>query len=390
MKKLNKAFNFLELCKNMSGGGGYVKWLTSHILRAIPLFFARVVACISARFGKQSSVCRAFTLVELLVVIAIIGILIALLLPAVQAAREAARRMQCSNNLKQLGLAVHNYHDTNTSLPPVGAPVTITASNAGTYRDAPSWVQRLFPFMELQPQYDVLLSAFNPSGTVWSRGVNPIRAANAQCAALYDTKINAFQCPTHGGTFLNYTSVLTGYNRWYLCYLANAGPNRYNDTSITVDGITYRGAPFDWGGNGEQFGRITDGLSNTLFFAEVTPPLESNGTYTSYADGNGNDGFGFTGLATPNTDKNVGDGIYDHIYAAGTGWTGKVGRGGKADAPNGVSQHYEQAMTARSFHTGGVNVALGDGSVQFVSDTIQRAIWLAASASNDGQSVTLP
>jgi prepilin-type processing-associated H-X9-DG protein len=330
-------------------------------------------------------------LVELLVVIAIIGVLIALLLPAVQAAREAARRMQCANNLRQLGIAVHNHHDANKSMPLVGASTMATISYVATWRDTPTWKQRLFPFMELQPQYDVLLSAFNPPDSVWLKPSQQIRMANADCAAIYDTKINTFQCPTHGGTYLNYSSTNTTSNRWYICYLANAGPNRYNNTSITVDSIAYNGAPFTWGnGEGEQFGKITDGLSNTLFFAEVTPPIKSQGNYTSYADGGNEDGFGFTGLATPNTNKNIGDGVYDHIYAAGTGWTGQVGLGGKADSPNGVSQHYEQAVTARSFHNGGVNVTLGDGSVRFVSDTIQRAAWLAASAASDGQATTLP
>jgi prepilin-type N-terminal cleavage/methylation domain-containing protein len=120
--------------------GGYVKWFIYHVLRAISLFFARVIASISAQFGKLSFVRRTFTLVELLVVIAIIGILIALLLPAVQAAREAARRMQCSNNLKQMGLAVHNFHDSRQGLP----PAIICQWRMGLF-------PLLFPYMEQQP-----------------------------------------------------------------------------------------------------------------------------------------------------------------------------------------------------------------------------------------------
>jgi prepilin-type N-terminal cleavage/methylation domain-containing protein len=384
--KINIDFTANVNLGKQGGGGRIFKFGNRNFYSAIPNYCNDNSAGISP---KPPFVSFGFTLVELLVVIAIIGVLIALLLPAVQAAREAARRMKCLNNLKQLGIAVHNHHDTNNALPSVGSPVTITASNHFNYRDAPSWMQRLFPFMEMQPQYDVLLSAFNPPDTVWSMQVSAIRA-NANCAALYDTKINTMQCPTHGGTFLNYSTTATQYNRWYICYLANAGPNRYNNTSITVNSITYSGAPFMWNVPGEQFGKITDGLSNTLLFAEVTPPLTSTGVYTSYADGGGNDCFGFTGLATPNTDKNMSDGVYDYIFAAGTGWTGKIGRGGKADDPNGVSYHYEQAVTARSFHNGGVCAALGDGSIRFVNDTIQRAAWLAASASTDGQAITLP
>src|SRR6478609_1809939 len=92
---------------------------------------------------------RAFTLVELLVVIAIIGVLVALLLPAVQAARESARRMQCSNKLKQLGLAIHNYHDTSLVFPPQSLPAHGSTNAWG-------WGPLIFPFIELKPLYDTI------------------------------------------------------------------------------------------------------------------------------------------------------------------------------------------------------------------------------------------
>src|SRR5258705_7417636 len=98
---------------------------------------------------RRISRCRAFTLVELLVVIAIIGVLVALLLPAVQAARESARRMQCSNKLKQLGLAMHNYHDTSQVFPPQGLPAHGSTSTWG-------WGPLIFPYIELKPLYDTI------------------------------------------------------------------------------------------------------------------------------------------------------------------------------------------------------------------------------------------
>src|SRR5687768_10363718 len=108
---------------------------------------------------------RAFTLVELLVVIAIIGVLVALLLPAVQAAREAARRSSCANNLKQLGLAMHNYHDTYKVLPVQSFP-------AHGSNNAWGWGPMIFPFIELQPLYDTIRPNFNQPSPCVSPGPN--------------------------------------------------------------------------------------------------------------------------------------------------------------------------------------------------------------------------
>jgi prepilin-type N-terminal cleavage/methylation domain-containing protein len=150
--------------------------------------FARVVACVSARFGKRSSVRRAFTLVELLVVIAIIGILIALLLPAVQAAREAARRMQCSNNLKQMGLAVHNFHDTYNGCP----PYHLEAARAGTFCF-------LFSFSEQQQLWEMIVNAKDNTA---DKGLNVNLYGNWWQNQLTDAERKAFgsvswmKCPT--------------------------------------------------------------------------------------------------------------------------------------------------------------------------------------------------
>src|SRR3954469_1594045 len=138
----------------------------------------------SPRIRKSLSLALGFTLVELLVVIAIIGVLVALLLPAVQAAREAARRMQCTNNLRQLGLALHNYHDVNLTFPLNYRPVA-----GGTY----SWMQAILPYIEQQNLY----SQITIGGTV----------ALANNTMVANTPIKTFRCPSDG---LNQNGMMTG------------------------------------------------------------------------------------------------------------------------------------------------------------------------------------
>ncbi|MCL4191393.1 MAG: DUF1559 domain-containing protein, partial [Thermoguttaceae bacterium] len=210
---------------------------------------------------------RGFTLVELLVVIAIIGILIALLLPAVQAAREAARRSQCTNNLKQLALAVHNFHDVNKKFPPsshsrmfwelfkdpAGAstwPDTGTGGRFGWERMG--YLTQILPYAEQQALYDQVIAYTKENRRPWSRN----NFANGQPGA-YRSVVATFLCPSD-------PTVKTGDDVAFTSYHANHG-----DIWMNWDWWEWRG-PF---GNGQRnecsFATLKDGSSNTIMLAEV-------------------------------------------------------------------------------------------------------------------------
>ena len=369
---------------------------------------------------RTKRISHGFTLVELLVVIAIIGILIALLLPAVQAAREAARRMQCTNNLKQLALGVHNYVDVHREvIMPACAFSSYTwdsqLNDPGTHSyhnlGEPSWYYRIMPFIELQSAYDVFISGGeelerDTGRSMWSQGVHSwgyqgTEAASthpgcAQSIAIIQTKFPTFQCPSHGGTFMDNTQWHSAaYKRWYGCYAANIGSGQYNadafsDDAYTLIGIANPGVTRGLMRHGDisTLSKATDGLSNTVLFAEVTPPTTSS-NWVVYGDVSTSYGCGFSGWVLPNATKNIPGLPYDIIH--GSDWVlGEVGRGGKADPPTASwnpGVHW-QTHASRSFHTGGVNAALGDGSVRFVSETIDRAAWIYATNAQDGRAST--
>ncbi|MBA2113787.1 DUF1559 family PulG-like putative transporter [Bremerella alba] len=314
---------------------------------------------------------KAFTLVELLVVIAIIGVLIALLLPAVQQAREAARRMQCNNQLKQFALAMHNYHDTAGKLPSGsrwkgGFPGSSTNPKhpaGGTWVDDQSWSQPLLPFLEQNALADLIDPKVNWMSN--ESGENTNEAARR-------VKVDAFECPS-GGMILNAPEV-PQFVRWKGNYVINFGNTDYGQQ--TKSSVTFKGAPFRQGVN-QQFRDIKDGLSNTLLMSECIP-MESDPIHGGYTRSAG--GQQFTTWLSPNSSA------CDEITRKGptTEEQAQV-QFCSIELAGDWSEIHKQVLAARSWHPGGVQAAHCDGSVRFVSETIDLDVWRGMSTSSGSE-----
>lgn len=291
----------------------------------------------------QSSLGRrsAFTLVELLVVIAIIGVLVGLLLPAVQAAREAARRMQCSNNLKQLGLAMHNYHDTHKKLPPgwMQDPADGLPTDAPHYSRY-GWTIRIMPFLEQTNIYN-LLGADND--LAWDLEVPALLAAMQR-------PLPVWRCPSDNGPTLNAdTRVLQGTRNTYPVALSNYVG------AYTSGGLSNAAYPFN--GTFElnktvSFRDFTDGTSNTIVVGERSYQFQRIFPRAATV-------WGTRGTAVANTFRVA------HISFTGKGMINSL------NDSNSTLQN-SSCMGLTSLHTGGVQVALADGSVHFLSENIDQ------------------
>ena len=333
-------------------------------------------------------VLRGFTLVELLVVIAIIGILIALLLPAVQSAREAARRTECTNNLKQIALAAHNYHDALRSFPP-GMLLSQHDPSRNRYRGASLFVL-LLPYLEqgnLHDQWDFADPNGNFGGGLESRAA---KGPNLLCPSEPESE-----------NPLYYSSRLTGSSTdRYIkvtSYAGNAGTRSYHPASgfLMTDGVFFMAGPGSLPEPNQKPVRladVTDGTSNTLFFGERS---RHDPNYDTFAAQGWDWEFHFYGNWAATSSSGVAHvtlSTYAPInYRLPLDFDNRAGASPPADSDTDFEYYIDLRVCAfGSSHPGGANLATCDGSVRFFSETIPLMTLRALSTRQGAEVVTTP
>lgn len=309
---------------------------------------------------------RAFTLIELLVVIAIIAVLVALLLPAVQQAREAARRSQCKNNLKQYGLALHNYNDVYGMLPPAG-------SNWGN--PSVGWQPKILPFIDQAPLYNLinfsLADAGNspmPTGGTVRQAKLPYTKCPSDTSARTQTDNNGSEAQSSycGSLGAQRTPSASGACNTWLTPGTNydALGTQDHGNCLTPDCLS---GVFDRLGCPIKFSLITDGMSNTIFVGEILPDCND---HTGGLWGYNNGGNAHASMAVPINDMTTCPNSTKISNAACTN-------------PN----NWNYSWGFRSKHVGGAHFLMGDGGVRFIGENISYQTWQRLGGRADNQTV---
>jgi prepilin-type N-terminal cleavage/methylation domain-containing protein len=340
-----------------------------------------------ARTRPKGTTLAGFTLIELLVVIAIIAVLIALLLPAVQQAREAARRSSCKSKLKQIGIALHNFHDTYNRFPPG------SASNVQPFGDRTSghqWGASWAIYIAAQMEMGAVAQKFQFKHQYNSNAVGGARRTFGSTANPKSPQFPGYRCPSNPMTrevsissphtmVIDYVAIAGAYNNFGR--MGNHAPL----TDSSGHGAAGNNGVFGWNSK-NRFRDITDGSSNTMLISEVGQWLYR--TASDKRDHRNSVQYGFH-MGCPNSrERRFGTttlryGINQYATPSNP-WTSVTSRW------TGLAQNGGNNQSLRSAHTGGVQATFGDGSVHFLANTIEQRVLGAYAVRNDGLVVNSP
>ena len=318
---------------------------------------------------KDTSRRTGFTLVELLVVIAIIGILVVMLLPAVNAAREAARRIQCTNNLKQIGLGLHTYLSAEGVFPPgIADRMQLHPQGPGSTYDTRCWMPLVLPYIEQQALYDTMKAWWDAHYVGgWNEFNTPTFLGDGT-----DVIVPTFCCPSDGANYKTTIPGFAGTQGFHGNVIACAGSGYYtpgNANADRLDGMFFARSKI-------RDKHVVDGFSHTMMLGETVLvkdlPLkwDCRGRYHNAVYGTA----WFSAILPPNS--SIGDQMNACCVDA------------PPEAPCLAAQSTADMYNrARSYHPGGVNIGIADGSVQFVSDQVDPTTFKALSTRAGAETV---